>query len=60
VCAHLVEVFLSSSFNLRLLRVNVRADLDQTLLGDLGTLLPGDEGLLPVGQLLLPGEELLL
>jgi hypothetical protein len=50
---------MSSSLGLHLFSIKVRSDLDQGLLTDLGPLLPHDEGLLPMGQLLLGGELLL-
>jgi hypothetical protein len=53
VCTHLVEVLLSSGFGPRSLYIKVHANLDQTPLGDLDALLPGDENLFS-------GEEMLL
>jgi hypothetical protein len=53
VHAHLAEVLLMTSLGLRLFSIEVGANLDQSLLRDLGLLLPRSEGLLPLNQLVL-------
>jgi hypothetical protein len=57
---NLVEVLLLSSLCYSLLGIKVSTDLDQGHLKDPGFLLPHDEGLLPLHQLLYPCKKLLL